>query len=72
MTRIPTRTVKECEHLVELWNQGKCDQVRAVIGEPHPDFLREFKAPTSTSTPVLQSKRKRAAKASRVKASEPI
>jgi hypothetical protein len=68
----PTRTVAECEHLVELWEAGKRDQVRAVIGEPHPDFLRDFKAQASSSTPVPKRKSKQAAKASRERASAPI
>ena len=42
--KISTRTRKECERLVALWDAGKHDQVRAVLGEPHPDFLTQFRA----------------------------
>ena len=48
------------------------DQVRAVIGEPHPDFLRDFKAQASSSTPAPKRKSKQAGKASRERACAPI
>ena len=48
-THIPTRTVEECEKLVTLWDEGKCDKVRKEFGGNNPSdhFLKSFRVPKS-------------------------
>lgn len=45
MKFIPTRSVEECQLLVSLWDDGKHDDVRKMLGgaEPSEKFLRDFR-----------------------------
>ena len=62
---IPTRTIQECEHLVNLWNEGKREEVRAAFGgaDPSEYFLKTFRGSRATYKP---SKSKRAHRRPRI------
>jgi len=67
--RFQTRTLEECRQLVASWDAGKLEEVRQVLGEPHPDFLDAFRV-RLPSRPAQKKRSARAEKAPPQKASE--
>ena len=51
---IPTRSVQECERLVELWDAGEHDKVRKEFGgqDPTDHFLKTFRDNTPRKAPL--------------------